>query len=77
MYCERCLLELSNGEERWHCPDCRKLHICTVNSLTRNYHLEKLVEKFKKDLLKSKSRNREIEKTAACKKHDRTIEYRK
>ena len=49
MFCEKCLLDVSNGERRWHCPDCRKQHNCTVNSLTRNYHLEKLVDKFKKE----------------------------
>ena len=46
--CEKCLLGISNGEQRWYCPECRKLHNCAVNTLARNYHLEKLVEKFKK-----------------------------
>ena len=62
VYCEECLLDGSNGEQRWPCPECRKLHQCTVKSLTRNYHLEKLVEKFKKE--------------KRCAKHNRAIEYR-
>ena len=72
MYCEKCLLGSTKGEQRWHCPDCRKLHECDINSLARNYHLEKLVEKFKKEKPK-KSKN----PYGICTKHNRAIEYRK
>ena len=72
VYCEKCLLNISKGEERWHCPDCRTQHNCAVNSLPRNYHFEKLVEKFKE---KPKSKPRNV--FGICKKHDRAIEYRK
>ena len=48
MFCEKCLLGISNGEQGWHCPECRNFHNCAINTLARNYHLEKLVEKFKK-----------------------------
>ena len=48
VYCEKCLLDVSKGEQQWNCPVCLEQHNCTVNSLPRNYHLEKLVEKFKK-----------------------------
>ena len=68
-YCEKCLLDVSKGEQQWNCPVCLKLHSCAVNSLPRNYHLEKLVEKFK---WKPKPRNR----FGTCKTHDRAIEYR-
>ena len=71
VYCEKCLLDVSNGERRWFCPDCRELHNCTVNSLTRNYHFEKFVEKFNKELI-PKSRSL----YGACPEHDRDIEYR-
>ena len=53
VYCEKCLLDVSKGKMIWHCPDCRKQQIEYVNSLPRNYHLEKLVEKFKKDQSKT------------------------
>ena len=66
MYCEKCLFYVSNDEQIWHCPDCREEHHCAVSSLTRNYHLEKLVEKFQK------TRN----PFGICKKHDRAVEYR-
>ena len=48
VFCEKCLLGISNGEQGWHCPECRNFHNCAINTLARNYHLEKLVEKFKK-----------------------------
>ena len=72
VYCEKCLLDASNGVRRWHCPDCRKHHNCTVKSLTRNYHLEKLVEKFKKE--KPIPNPRSL--FGVCPEHDRDIEYR-
>ena len=72
MYCEKCLLDSSKGEQRWHCPDCRKLHECNVNSLARNVHLEKLIEKFKKEKPNSKPKNQ----LGTCSRHDRAIEYR-
>ena len=72
-YCEKCLLDISKGEQRWHCPECRELHNCTVDSLTRNYPFEKLVEKFKKDLPKPTPQS----PFGTCEKHDRAIEYRK
>ena len=72
VYCEKCLLDVTNGAERWYCPDCRELHNCPVSSLTRNYHLEKLVEKFKKEKPTPKPRNL----FGTCIKHDRAIEYR-
>ena len=73
MYCEKCLLDSSKGEQRWHCPDCRTLHECDVNSLARNFHLEKLVEKIKKEKPIPKPKNQ----FGTCTKHDRAIEYRK
>ena len=71
MYCENCLLGLFN-EQPWRCPECRKPHDCAVKSLTRNYHLEKLVEKFKKEKPISQPKNL----FGTCMKHDRDIEYR-
>ena len=73
VYCEKCLNDILKGDQRWNCPACRTLHNCTINSLPRNYHLEKLVEKFKKDQSTPKPRNI----FGVCKKHDRAIEYRK
>ena len=74
VYCEKCLQDVRNGVQtrRWRCPHCRKQHNCSVNSLTRNYHLEKLVEKFKKEKPTLEPRNL----FGTCKKHDRAIEYR-
>lgn len=46
--CEKCLLGTSDGKQSWLCPECREFHNCAINTLARNYHLEKLVEKFKK-----------------------------
>ena len=48
MLCEKCLLGISNGQQSWLCPECRKFHNSANNTHARNYHLEKLVEKFKK-----------------------------
>ena len=73
MYCEKCLLDSSKGEQRWHCPDCRKLHECNVNSLARNVHLEKLIEKFKKEKPNPKPKNQLL---GTCSRHYRAIEYR-
>ena len=75
VYCEKCLLNISKGEQRWHCPDCRTQHNCAVNSLPRNYHLEKFIEKFKKD--QSKPKPAPKSSFGICKTHDRAIEYRK
>ena len=76
VYCEECLLNISNGEQRWDCPDCRTTHNCAVTSLPRNYHLEKLVEKFKKDQSGPKPIPKPRNVFGICKKHDRSIEYR-
>ena len=73
-YCEKCLIDSSKGEQRWHCPVCQTEHIAAVNSLTRNYLLEKLVEKFKKEQPKPKPKPRSL--FGICKVHDRAIEYR-
>ena len=73
MYCEKCLLNISKGQQRWHCPDCQTLQNCAVNSLPRNYRFEKFVEKFKKNQSKPEPEN----VFGTCKKHDRAIEYRK
>ena len=74
VYCQTCLLDASNGARRWHCPDCRKPHNCAVKSLTRNYRLEKLVEKFKKEKPTPKPPKPE-NLFGTCIKHDRAIEY--
>ena len=77
VYCEKCLLNISNGEQTWHCPDCRTMQNCAVNSLPRAYHLEKLVEKFKKDQPETQPKPKPRNVYGTCTKHDRAIEYRK
>lgn len=76
VFCETCLLNMTRRGQRWHCPNCRSQHNCGVSSLTRNYHLEKLVQKFKETQL-SKLQLNTGNKFGACKRHDREIEYRK
>ena len=68
VYCEKCLLEISQRNRRWHCPECRKLHDCAINTLARNYRFEKLVEKFKGELAKPKSET--INPFELCDIHD-------
>ena len=72
MFCEACLLDVSKGEARWLCPECRKLHECSVDTLTRNYRFENFVEKFNKEQPVLKPKNL----FGTCKTHDRAIEYR-
>ena len=46
-FCEKCLLFVSKGEEEWSCPECRRVHNCSVDHIARGYLIEKYVEKFK------------------------------
>ena len=75
-YCQKCLLDFSKGEQQWNCPVCCEQHNCAVNSLPRNYHLEKLVEKFKENQPGPKPILKPRNVFGTCKKHDRAIEYR-
>ena len=76
VFCESCLLNMTRGVQRWHCPNCRAQHNCVVNSLTRNYHLEKLVKKFN-ERQQSESKPKTRNSFGTCQRHDREIEYRK
>ena len=73
MFCEKCLRDVSKGQQRWFCPECRQPHECTVNTLTRNYRVETIVEKIKN----KKPIPRPINLFGTCKTHERAIEYRK
>jgi len=44
-FCGACLINLSQGQPNWKCPECRRLHECPVEFYARNYLIEKLVEK--------------------------------
>ena len=68
-FCEQCLVGVVNTspQQNWNCPSCREPQNCRVKSLSRNNHLEQLVEKFKK---KSK-------KFGTCEIHDCEIKYSK
>ena len=44
-FCEACLINVSQGQPNWKCPECRRLHECPVEFYARNYLIEKLVGK--------------------------------
>ena len=72
LFCERCLFKVTKGEQRWLCPECRTPHQCAVNTLIRNYRIEKVAEKIKMEKAILRPRNL----FGTCLKHDRAIEYR-
>ena len=87
-YCEKCLVEVSNGQQNWSCPESRRNHDCDVKSLPRNYQIEKMVVKMKTQLSKPKPNPRpsKLKKSfkfkaksqfGVCKEHNREIELRK
>ena len=64
---------MSDNDQRWACPECRKEHNCFVNSLPRNFLIEKMVEKFKKQ---QETSTQKFE-FGSCQMHSRAIEIRK
>ena len=48
-FCERCLDRIANGQQNWSCPQSRQVHNIAVESLPRNFLIERFVEKFKKN----------------------------
>ena len=46
-YCERCLVQATEGRHLWECPQSREPHTMRVESLPRNFLIERMVEKFK------------------------------
>ena len=71
VFCERCLIQVANRESYWHCPESRQVHRCTVESLPRNYRLERLVEKFQ-----NQPQSEPQPEPETCDTHDRIIEIR-
>ena len=69
-FCEKCLNDVSNDDHRWACPECRRPHNCSVDSLLRNFFIEKMVEKFKKP-------KQQTNEYGSCKKHGLEIQIRK
>ena len=45
-YCERCLVQVSEGRRFWKCPQSREPHNIAVKFLPRNFLIERMVEKF-------------------------------
>ena len=71
-FCERCLIDVTNGQESWPCPECRQNHDCPIEDLARGYLIEKCVEKLKK---KQEEQPKNIFGT--CTKHNRAFEVSK
>ena len=72
-FCEKCLIDLRRNQGEWACPECRHLHNCSIETLTRAYFIEKMVEKFKAKQRKQPvplQRNR----PGNCGKHNRAFE---
>ena len=67
-YCESCLLRVSEGRRHWECPQSRQAHNIAVKLLPRNFLIERMVERFKKE-----SENQ----SGTCQKHNRPIEISK
>ena len=66
---------MKGNRKRWQCPECRQIHVCSVDSLSRNYLVEKFVEKFKKQA--EQSIPSPDEKIEFCEKHNRPFEASK
>ena len=63
-FCQKCLISLwKRSLEMWQCPECRKIHECSIFSLSRNYALEKIVEKIKNQPKEPKPKNCEKKRT--------------
>ena len=61
------MIGVAKEQQNWNCPSCREPQNCPVKSLSRNNHLEQLVEKFTK----------QDKEFGTCEIHDREIEYSK
>lgn len=72
-FCDSCLNDIRQRAlpRAWFCPECRQEHRYTVESLPRNFFIEKMVEKFR-----SKQKTAIFE-FGSCSDHNRTIEVRK
>ena len=44
-FCQTCLIDATQGQSNWNCPECRRRHENTVEFYGRNHLLEKLVGK--------------------------------
>ena len=73
-FCEKCLIDISNNDQNWACPECRREHHCPIKSLPRNFLIEKMVDKFKQQQEKTSKPRSEF---GSCQKHSRAIEIRK
>ena len=80
-FCQNCLKDVTKkkfkklngknkGKEGWICPVCRKFYDCTYDTLTRNFQLETLTEKF----LAQRNLNNQF---GTCALHNRAMEFRK
>ena len=69
------MIGVVNTQQNWSCPSCREPQNSPVKSLSRNNHLEQLVEKFKKK--SSEKELRPDKEFGTCEIHDREIEYSK
>ena len=74
-FCEKCLVNVRGVRKRWPCPQCRQIHVCTIDTLSRNYLVEKFVEKFKKQAKQPKPEPNNL--FGNCEKHKRALEVRK
>ena len=66
-FCERCLLQVKRDRREWSCPACQQVYSSSIETLPRNYLLERLVEK-----LKAKPAPRNA--SGNCGKHNRAFE---
>ena len=71
-FCEKCLMDVKGNENQWSCPQCRKIHRCSISILSRNFSVERFVEKFKKQAM-TKSNNL----FGTCERHNRAVEASK
>ena len=62
-FCEKCLQEIPNlqsNESRWKCPECREPQLKEVKNLTRNFIVERMIEKYESDKTKAESNGENI-----------------
>ena len=68
-------MTVRNVRKRWSCPECRQIHTCSIDTLSRAYFVEKIVEKFKKQAEQPKHGPKS--QFGTCEKHNRDLEVRK
>ena len=74
-FCENCLLDVRGNKKQWSCPQCRKIHRCSISNLSRNFLVERFVEKFKKQAEQPITKPSNLFGT--CERHNRALEASK